>query len=181
GNVNMERIRKDFLDLAYRYQLKIPSYLTSLMKALITVEGVGKRLDSSFNFMEVARPMAQKVLLERTKPKNIYGYLRRKYYQELRPLSKLPNNLNKLLQTTERGRLNLNMDISFSKAANRSIHKLADRLSASLILAGGLVSSALIIQSGEPELFVTHANIGTIGFAISLVALVIFLISFFKS
>ncbi|MCX5779892.1 MAG: AarF/ABC1/UbiB kinase family protein [Firmicutes bacterium] len=181
GNVNMERIRKDFLDLAYRYQLKIPSYLTSLMKALITVEGVGKRLDSNFNFMEVAGPMAQKVLVERTKPKNIYGYLRSKYYQELRPLSKLPNNLNKLLQTTERGRLNLSMDISFSKAANRSIHKLADRLSASLIIAGGLVSSALIIQSGEPELFVTHANIGTIGFAISLVALVIFLISFFKS
>lgn len=181
GNVNMERIRKDFLDLAYRYQLKIPSYLTSLMKALITVEGVGKRLDSNFNFMEVAGPMAQKVLLERTKPKNIYGYLKRKYYQELRPLSKLPNNLNKLLQTTERGRLNLSMDISFSKAANRSIHKLADRLSASLIIAGGLVSSALIIQSGEPELFVTHANIGTIGFAISLIALVIFLISFFKS
>jgi ubiquinone biosynthesis protein len=181
GNVNMDRIRKDFLDLAYRYQLKIPSYLTSLMKALITVEGVGKRLDSNFNFMEVAGPMAQKVLWARTKPKSIYGYLRGKYYRELRPLSKLPNNLNKLLQTTERGRLNLNMDISFSKAANRSIHKLADRLSASLIIAGGLVSSALIIQSGEPELFVTHASIGTIGFAVSLVALVIFLISFFKS
>jgi len=181
GNVNMSRIRKDFLDLAYRYQLKIPSYLTSLMKALITVEGVGKKLDPDFDFMAVAAPMTRQVLQERAKPKNIYGHLRRKYYQELRPLLKLPRNINNLLYTTERGRLILNMDVSFSKAANRSIHNLADRLSASLIIAGGLVSSALIIQSGEAENIISHASIGTIGFAVSLLAMVIFIISFFRS
>lgn len=180
GNVNLDRIRKDFLDMAYRYQLKVPSYLTSLMKALITVEGVGKRLDPNFNFMEVAQPMAQQVLQDRIKPQNVYGYLRRRYFQDIRPVLKLPSNLNKVLQTTERGRLKLNMEISFSKTAKRSIHKMVDRLSASLIIAGGLVSSALIIQSSEAEILFSHTSIGTIGFIISLIALVMFFISFFR-
>lgn len=181
GNINMERIRKDFLDLAYRYQLKIPPYLTSLMKALITVEGVGKKLDPDFNFMTVATPMTRQVLQNRAKPHNIYGYLRRKYYKELRPLLKLPRNINNLLHTTERGRLNMNIQISFSGAAKRSMIKLVNRMSASLIIAGGLVSSALIIHSGEPEVIISHASIGTIGFVVSLLALIIFIISFIRN
>jgi len=181
GNVNLDRIRKDFLDLSYRHQLKIPYYLTSLMKALITVEGVGKRLDPNFNFMEVAAPMTERVLRDRAKPQNVYGHLRRRYYQDLRPLLKLPKNLNKLLYTTEKGRLVLNMEICLNKSAKRSINKMVDRLSASLIIAGGLVSSALIIQSSEPEIFLSHTSIGTIGFVVSLLALIMFTISFFRS
>jgi len=181
GNLDMNRIRKDLLDIAYRYQLKMPSYLTSLIKALITVEGVGKKLDPTFNFLEVARPMAQKVVKERMKPANIYGYLRRKYYSDLRPLTYIPANFNKLLKTTAQGRLNMNIQISFSGTAKKSITKLVNRLSASLIIAGGLVSSALIIQSSHTEVITSHATIGTLGFAISLLALVVFIISFFRS
>jgi ubiquinone biosynthesis protein len=181
GNLDMNRIRKDLLDIAYRYQLKMPSYLTSLMKALIIVEGVGKKLDPNFNFLEVAGPMAQKVVQEKMKPGNIYGYIRRKYYSDLRPLISLPANFNRLLKTTDQGKLNMNIQISFSGGAKRSITKLVNRLSASLIIAGGLVSSALVIQSSHSEVLVSHATIGIIGFAVSLLALIVFIISFFRS
>ncbi|MDD4802783.1 MAG: AarF/ABC1/UbiB kinase family protein [Syntrophomonas sp.] len=181
GNLNMNRIRKNLMDIAYRYQLNIPSYLTSLIKALITVEGVGKKLDPTFNFLEVAEPLAQKVLQERMKPGNIYGYIRRKYYSDLRPLISIPANFDRLLKATEKGKLNMNIQIGFSGGAKRSITKLVNRLSASLIIAGGLVSSALIIQSSHSEVIVNHATLGIIGFAVSLCALIIFIVSFFRS
>jgi len=181
GNLDMNRIRKGFLDIAYRHQLKVPSYLTSLMKALITVEGVGKKLDPDFNFLDAARPMAQKVVQEKIKPNNIYGYMRRKYYQDLRPLTYIPANFNKLIKTTDQGRLNMNIQISFSTTAKRSLTKLINRLSASLIIAGGLVGSALIIHSTEPEYLFSHAAIGTTGFVISILALMAFIISFIRS
>ncbi len=180
GNMDMNRIRKDLLDIAYRYQLKVPSYLTSLMKALITVEGVGKKLDPTFNFLEVAGPMATKVVQARMKPGNIYGFMRRKYYTDLRPLTSLPANFNRLLKTTDQGKLNMNIQISFSGNAKKSITKLINRLSASLIIAGGLVSSALIIQSSEPEVLVSHSTIGVLGFAVSLLALIVFIVSFIQ-
>lgn len=181
GNLDMNRFRKDFLDLAYRYHLKIPSYLTSLMKALITVEGVGKKLEPTFDFMEVATSMAQQAIKERMKPANMYGFLRRKYYSKYYPLSNLPVNIDKLLKTTNQGNLNLGIQISLSETSQRSASKLVNRLSASLIIAGGLVSSSLIILSGGPEVLFKHASIGgMIGIGISILALLMFIISFIK-
>jgi len=180
GNLDMNRIRKDFLDIAYRHQLKIPPYLTSLMKALITVEGVGRKLDPSFNFIEIAAPMARQVIRERMKPGNIQNDLRRKYYTDVRPLTNLPAILNRLLKNTDQGKLNMNIQISFSPAAKKSMSKIVNQLSASLIIAGGLVSSALIIQSSETEVIVSHANVGIIGLGISVLALTIFIVSFLR-
>ena len=180
GNLDMNRIRKDFLDIAYRHQLKVPPYLTSLMKALITVEGVGRKLDPSFNFIEIAAPMARQVIRERMKPGNIQNYLRRKYYTDVRPLANLPAILNRLLKNTDQGKLNMNIQISFSPAAKKSMSKIVNQLSASLIIAGGLVSSALIIQSSETEVIVSHANVGIIGLGISVLALTIFIVSFLR-
>ena len=180
GNLDMNRIRKDFLDIAYRHQLKVPPYLTSLMKALITVEGVGRKLDPSFNFIEIAAPMARQVIRERMKPGNIQNYLRRKYYTDVRPLTNLPAILNRLLKNTDQGKLNMNIQISFSPAAKKSMSKIVNQLSASLIIAGGLVSSALIIQSSETEVIVSHANVGIIGLGISVLALTIFIVSFLR-
>ena len=83
GKLNINRLRNELMDLSYRHQLKMPAYLTGLMKALITVEGVGKKLDPGYDFMETARPLANKVLEERLKAESVYKYIRRKYYQDL--------------------------------------------------------------------------------------------------
>lgn len=45
GEIDLNMLRLEIMDLTYRYQLNLPSYLTSLMKALITLDGVGKKLD----------------------------------------------------------------------------------------------------------------------------------------
>jgi len=180
GNLDMNRMRKDFLDLAYRYHLKIPAYLTSLMKALITVEGVGAKFDPSFNFMESAGPLARQVVRDRLKPANMENFMRHKYYTNIRPLIDLPASVNRFVHNTDQGRLKMGMEVSFSEPARRSIIKIVNQLSASLIIAGGLVSSALVIQSSEPEFFVSHSTVGIVGFAISLLALLIFVVNFIR-
>jgi ubiquinone biosynthesis protein len=111
GNIDMNRLRQEVMILAFQYRLKLPSYLTALMKAFITVEGVGKKLDPAFDFMEVARPIATRVYLERLKPGNMYKYARRKYYRHIKPLGSMPGNLNTLLKNTGEGRLVMNIKI----------------------------------------------------------------------
>ncbi|MEJ1731196.1 hypothetical protein SMA90_33235, partial [Escherichia coli] len=44
GELDMNRLRVEVMDIAYRHDLRMPPYLTALMKALVTVEGVGKKL-----------------------------------------------------------------------------------------------------------------------------------------
>ena len=81
GDIDTDRLRREMMEIAYRYQLRLPNYLTALMRALITVDGVGKKLDPNFNFSEVAGPIIRDMYLERIKPEGIYRSLRSNYYK----------------------------------------------------------------------------------------------------
>ncbi|MEN6347866.1 MAG: AarF/UbiB family protein, partial [Syntrophomonas sp.] len=177
GKLDINRLRKEMMLLAYRYQLKMPAYLTGIMKALITVEGVGKKLDPSYDFMETARPLASKVYEERLKPENIFKVVRRKYYQDIKPLGDLPFNFNKLVKATGEGRLHMNIELDISPKAHHKISQLVSRLSASLIITGALVGSSMIIQAHHPAEMEKYAFLGVASFGIAMLCLIVFLIS----
>lgn len=181
GGLDMKRMRTEIMELAYRYQLKMPAYLTSLMKALITVEGVGKKLDPSFNFSEVAAPLAKKVYRERLKPKNIGKYLRSRYYKDIEPLKEMPANFSRMLKHTAEGNLTMNLQVDLSPRLNRKITQLVSRLSYSLIITGALIGSALIIQTNHTHEIARFVYLGVAGFAIAVVSLIIFFMGSLRS
>lgn len=177
----MKRMRTEILELTYRYQLKIPAYLTSLMKALITVEGVGKKLDPDFNFKEVAAPLAAKVYEERLKPINLGRHFRARYHQDIEPLLEMPGNFNRLLKNTANGRLHMNLQLDLSSRLSRKMTQLVSRLSFSLIITGALIGSAMIIQANHSAQVERFTFLGVTGFAIGLISLIIFFLGSMRS
>lgn len=176
GGLDMKRLRTEIMQLSYRYQLRMPAYLTSMMKALITVEGLGKKLDPTFNFTEVASPLTRKVYRERLKPENIARYMRSRYYQDIKPLKDIPANFNRLLRNSGEGRMAMKLQLELSPDLNRKLTQLVSRLSLSLILTGVLIGSALIIQTNHPAEIARFAYLGVAGFAIALFSLIVFLL-----
>ncbi len=168
------------MNMAYRHDLKMPSYLTALMKALVTVEGVGKKLDPTFNFMEIVQPLAVKVFEERLKPDRIYKQLRRRYYHDIKPLGTLPADFQKLVKTAGQGEMQITMQVEFNSSAKRQLNQLASRLGISLIISAGLVSSALIVTAGRGGGDVLTL-VGAGGFAAALIGLTAFIISILRS
>ena len=176
----MNRLRVEVMDVAYRHDLRMPPYLTALMKALVTVEGVGKKLDPTFNFMDIAQPLAVKVFEERLKPDKVYKYLRRKYYRDIKPLGTLPADLHNLVKTTGQGQLKVTMQVAFSSSSKRQMNQLASRLGISLIISAGLISSALVITAGRGVGDIITL-VGAGGFAAALIGLVMFILSVLRS
>ena len=181
GKLDINRLRNELMDLSYRHQLKMPAYLTGLMKALITVEGVGKKLDPGYDFMETARPLANKVLEERLKAESVYKYIRRKYYQDIKPLAALPSNFNKLVRRTSEGQLKVRMELDLSEKAYHGISRLISRLSASLIITGALIGSSFILQANHAAWVEEYSFLGVLGFGVAIISLVVFLISSLRS
>ncbi len=177
GSIDADRLRREMMDIAYRYQLRLPNYLTALMKALITVDGVGKRLDPNFNISEVAGPIIREMFIERIKPEGIYRSLRRNYYREIKPLFAFPRNLNHLVKVAGQGDLEISHKHELKKSFETKITQVSNRISASLIIAGGLISTSLLLLAGDHS--AAHLNrvlMATSGFAI-LMGLYAFLIS----
>ncbi len=181
GKLDMNRLRKDIMILAYNYQLKLPAYLTSLMKALITVEGVGKKLDPGYDFMNTASELANRVYKERLKPENVYKYLNRRYYRDIKPLGSLPHDFHEIIKATSRGNLQLNIKVDLSEKSHHKMGQLVSRLSSSLIITGGLIGSSLIVHGSHPDILEQYSVFGVAGFALAGIGLLIFLISSMKS
>ncbi len=181
GRLDINRLRKDILTLAYNYHLQLPPYMTSLMKALITVEGVGKKLDPNYDFMETATELASKVYQERLKPENVYKYLHRRYYRDVKPLGTLPHDLHNIIKATNRGQLQVNINVELSEKSQHKMSQLISRLNASLIITGGLIGSSFIVHGSHPDIIEQYSIFGVMGFALAGVGLLIFLISSMKS
>lgn len=177
GDVDIKTLRADIMTLAYRYHLKMPAYLTSLMKALITVEGLGKKLDPTFNFNEVAGPLAAKVYAERMQPKSIARYIQSRYYQDVKPLLNLPLNLNQTLKKTGEGKLVINLAMELTPGANRKVTQLVSRLGFAMITTGALIGSALVLQTNHSPSIDKFAFLGVIGFTAAIIGMIVFLIS----
>jgi ubiquinone biosynthesis protein len=176
GNVDIMRLRKELLDLAFQYQLKMPAYMTSLMKALITLDGVGKKLDPNFNISEVTNDLAQKLFSEKMKPENLQKVLKRNFYGEILPLLSLPKNFNQLIKTTGEGRLNMSLDLGFKPEAARKITQLVNRIGASLLIAGGLVGGGMLLKDSQhPLVHYAYGVFGIVLFGIIIVGIMTFI------
>ena len=64
-DVNFKELTYDLAGVIYDYPFRLPSNFTYIMRALMTLEGIGIVTDPEFNFFETAKPYAKEFMLRR--------------------------------------------------------------------------------------------------------------------
>jgi predicted unusual protein kinase regulating ubiquinone biosynthesis (AarF/ABC1/UbiB family) len=65
GEVNFKELTYDLAEVIYDYPFRLPANFTYVMRALMTLEGIGIATDPGFNFFETAKPYAKDFMLRR--------------------------------------------------------------------------------------------------------------------
>jgi predicted unusual protein kinase regulating ubiquinone biosynthesis (AarF/ABC1/UbiB family) len=65
GEVRFKELTYELADVIYEYPFRIPPNFTYVMRAIMTLEGIGIVMDPNFSFFEVARPYAKEFMLKR--------------------------------------------------------------------------------------------------------------------
>jgi len=65
GEINFKEITYEMADVIYEYPFRLPSNFTYIMRALMTLEGIGIVTDPEFSFFTTARPFAKEFMLRR--------------------------------------------------------------------------------------------------------------------
>jgi len=65
GEVNFKELSYDLADVMYEYPFRLPANFTYVMRALMTLEGIGIVTDPEFSFFETAKPYAKEFMLKR--------------------------------------------------------------------------------------------------------------------
>jgi predicted unusual protein kinase regulating ubiquinone biosynthesis (AarF/ABC1/UbiB family) len=65
GEVNFKELTYDLAEVMYEYPFRLPANFTYIMRALMTLEGIGIVTDPGFSFFETAKPYAKEFMLRR--------------------------------------------------------------------------------------------------------------------
>ena len=65
GEVNFKELTYDLAEVMYEYPFRLPANFTYIMRALMTLEGIGIVTDPGFSFFDTAKPYAKQFMLRR--------------------------------------------------------------------------------------------------------------------
>jgi ubiquinone biosynthesis protein len=140
GEIEIDIIGREFLSLIYRHKIKIPKEYAMLAKALITIEGVAKKLYPQINILEVAKPYVFEVIRKRYGPlKTVEDFLEEsKVY--LFQLVDFPRQLHSLLGQLRRGEFRISYHHQGLEDVSRSIKEGSKLLATAFLFAALMIS-----------------------------------------
>jgi ubiquinone biosynthesis protein len=163
-NIEIGPLLQELLEIAARHRLRIPSDTFMMMKALATIEGVARMLDPDFEMIKKAAPFVEKVRMARFSPQRLSEDAYRMGADFLLFLQQFPKDALEIFRQVRQRKLTVNIAHRGMAEMLETHHQISNRLAFSIIIAGLIIGSALIVISEIPPLFYGISLIGIIGF-----------------
>ncbi|HET9821197.1 MAG TPA: AarF/UbiB family protein [Burkholderiaceae bacterium] len=174
AQLNLGQMLVEVTNVLREHRLALPSDLALLIKAFISLEGMGGALDPGFHMTSEAMPILRGVVRARYQPQ----VLARRGWQTLRRAlevaGELPHDLSRLLRRARHGQVNVGIEIAHIRHLADQIDRAANRLSLALVIAALIIGSSIVMTvGGGPVLFGLPAFglLGYVGAALGGVAL----------
>ena len=169
AQLSLAQMLTDVTAILRTHRLGLPSDLALLIKAFITLEGMGRGLDPDFHMAAEAEPLLQQVAQARYTPRAVGQRAWQTLRRSLSTLEHLPEDLTRLLRNARRGRVQVHVEVAHLKRVGDQIDRSANRLAMALVIAALIVGSSIVMTvRGGPTLFGLPA-FGFLGFLAAVV------------
>ena len=154
----------DLVRIIRTNELVMPPDLTLLIKAFITLEGVGHRLDPEFNIVSEATPYITQIIHRRYRP----DVLAKKGFDQtaefIANAADLPKEARDLIRSLKRGGLQINVDMTRLDHFGHQVDRAASRLTIGIVIASLIIGTS-IVTATQPETTVLGLPVwGIVGF-----------------
>jgi ubiquinone biosynthesis protein len=165
AQLNLGQMLADVTTILREHHLGLPSDMALLIKAFITLEGMGRGLDPEFHMTTEALPLLRQVVRARYQPKVVANRAWQTLRRTLAVAEQLPHDVSRLLRNARRGRMHVGIELAHLKRVGDQIDRAANRLTMALVIAALIIGSSIVMTvKGGPTLFGLPA-FGFIGFA----------------
>ena len=157
-HLDLGAMLSDLVAILREHGLALPPDLALLIKAFITLEGMGRQLDPDFDMAGEAAPFLEQVLLAHAAPGALVRRGWRTLGSALALVAGLPQDLRQLLRSARRGKLHVEVDVLPLKQFGERLDNAASRLALAIVTAALIIGSA-IVMTAERE-----SALGLLGF-----------------
>jgi len=155
---------QEALSLMRRYRLQFPADLMLLVRAFVTIEGVGRQLDPSFALIEQARPVVMAILAERLRPAALASRAGDVGREMAEALQALPRDLLEIVDKAKDDQLQIQFVHRGLEHFVQEMDRSSNRLSFAIVIAALIVGSSFVLQRGTGPMIYGLPAVGLVGF-----------------
>lgn len=167
--LNLGKLLNQFFTTAVRHRLRVHPDFLLFVKALSTIEGLGRELDPDFDIIKQATPFVEQVHKERFYPRRIVEDVLGSGSEVMHLLRSLPRDLQTLFRQARKGKLKLELEHRGLDPLLSTLERFGSRLSFAVVLASLVIGSSLIVHSGIPPKWHGIPLIGLAGYLVAAV------------
>ena len=180
-DLSLPRMMGDLMALLRDHKLILPADLALLIKAYITLDGLGRHLDPEFNTLVFATPYIQKIMVNRYKPEAIAKRGWSNLISIVDLMSSFPKELHQLLRASRKGAIQVDINVRRLGEYVDKTDKSISRLTMGIIIAAMIIGSSIIMTvKGGPEIF-GLPFFGFFGFSLAALGGIWLLLSIWRS
>jgi ubiquinone biosynthesis protein len=154
AQLKLGQMLADITAILREHHLGLPSDLALLIKAFISLEGMGRGLDPSFHMATEATPLLRQVTRARLQPKALATRAWQTLRRTLAVAEQLPHDVSRLLRNARRGRVQVSIELAHLKRVGDQIDRAANRLAMALVIAALIIGGSIVMTvQGGPTLF----------------------------
>lgn len=146
-DLRMGAMLGDVTAMLREHGLSLPADLALMIKAFLTLEGMGRQLDPDFDMASEARPYLERAMLERYAPDVLVRRGRRTLSGLVDLLRDMPRDVHRLLQSARRGKLQMHIEVDTLKVFGEQVDRAANRLTMGIITAALIIGSSIVMNS----------------------------------
>ncbi len=159
----MIEVLADVVRTAARHHLRIPSNLMLLIKAVTTIEAVGRSLDPDFRIVRHAAPLAERVLRAESSPAAMAARAAHSLEELASAVHAVPLHLDAIGRRAREGRLQVQFVHQNLEHLVAEMDRSSNRIAFALIIAAIVIGSSIVMEVGGATVYGVSI-LGLVGF-----------------
>jgi ubiquinone biosynthesis protein len=165
--INFSEYLNTIVRIAMKHNMKIPSDLLLINKAMLILENIGVQLDPNFDFISASEPYASKLIRKKFSPGKIYETVSKNITEAGDFVLLLPKQMKKIIRKLLRDDIHFKLTHIGLENFIRDMDRSSNRISFAMIISSILISSAIMHATGVGPTVYGMSVLGflTFGFA----------------
>jgi len=167
GELVFGELVNHLFSLTTRHNLTMPADLFPMLKALSQTESLVTRLNPGHDIIQQARPFLKEVRMRQIRPRRLWRYWAEFGGEITTLLRELPLETRRLMAQIKEGRARIQVHHGGFEELLRTMERIVNRLSFTLVLSSLIISSSVIVHARVPPLWHGVSVIGVLGYTLA--------------
>jgi ubiquinone biosynthesis protein len=164
-SIRIGAVVRHFSVIVRDHSIVLPTDLSMMLKALITLEGLGRQYDPDVNIIDHLAPLLRSAVDERYQPGQLWRRGRGAISSLLSVAGSVPRDFARLLREARRGKVRIDLDLKRLDQVAERMERTIDRGTMGVMTASLVIGSAIVMSVPDGPAVMGIPVLTTLGLA----------------